>query len=91
MGHDWINDPSPSVFDFTGSWATPPQSLRIEWSSNTVTLVGSSDGWNTKSVLHTYADQIDVATNGNLVAYFSIYHNNSTGVVENIKLRGNLV
>jgi len=86
--NDWVTNPSGTLF--TGSWLTPAQSLRIEWNSNVVTFVESTDNWASKNVLYTFVDQIDTAANGNLVAYFTFYLNSLTGVIENIKLRGNL-
>ena len=87
--NDWITNPAGQLF--TGSWLTPAQSLRIEWNSNVVTFVESTDNWASKTVLYTFVDPIDIAANGNLVAYFTFYLNSLTGVIENIKLRGNLV
>jgi len=91
---DWVNSPD-AVFSHSsgGNLGSAPlvaadRSVRISWSSNTVKLQYSDDDWSSSTDVHTFASQIDIATNGNLYACFSTYSQNL--MFENIKLFGSL-
>ncbi len=90
---DWVN--TPQVVFTPGSHGTGVQnqagrSIRISWSSNTVKLQYSDDAWATPVDVHTFADAIDTATNGNLYACFSTYFA-SNGVFESIRIKGDFL
>jgi len=90
---DWVN--TPQVVFTPGSHGTGVQnqagrSIRISWSSNTVKLQYSDDAWVTPVDVHTFADAIDTATNGNLYACFSTYFV-SNGVFESIRIKGDFL
>jgi len=62
---------------------------RVGVDSNTVTIKYSDDSWGSSTTFHTFGTAVDIASNSNLVAGFSLYYA-GTHPIENPKIYGAL-